>query len=151
MSSNYHQMKDSENRPASAAPTSFTVPDIDPSLSQEEKDLRLALALQQQENAIAYDAHKKRHDAVVSSQLNRTTRSNAGTRLAAVRKNQKEAAESMAPASYGSYVGPDVSSDAILASELQKVEDATASTAKIIAQDSEAAKAAKLRNGRSVF
>ena len=120
----------------------------DPNLSQEEKDLRLALALQQQENVSAYDAHKKRHDAKQSSQNNRTTRSNAGTRLASVRMNQKDEND----AAYGgSYAGPDDSSDARLASELHKVEVTTAKTANIIAQDSNDSKSAKLRSGRSVF
>ncbi len=126
------------------------IPGLDnPSLSQEEKDLRLAMALQQQENAAAYDQHKKRHDAAVSSQNTRTTRSNVGSRLATVRKNQKEGGfEGM---NDGSYLGPGASPDAILASELQKVGETTAKTAKIIADDSEEAKAAKRRNGRSVF
>ena len=58
----------------------------DPSLSQEDRDLRLAIALQQQENAAAYDAHKKRHDDAVRADKSRTTRSNTFTRLAQVRK-----------------------------------------------------------------
>ena len=125
------------------------IPGIEPSLSQEEKDLRLALALQQQENSIAYDAHKKRHDAHLAAQNNRTTRSNAGTRLANVLKNQKDGPAVAGAA--GSYMGPDDSSDAILAAELQKVGETTAKTAKIIAQDSQDARAATRRNGRSVF
>ena len=58
----------------------------DPSLSQEDKDLRLAIALQQQENAAAYDAHKKRRDAAVAANANRTSRSNVHSRLANVRR-----------------------------------------------------------------
>ena len=58
----------------------------DPNLSQEDRDLRLAIALQQQENAAAYDAHKKRHDAAVAANTNRTSRSNVHSRLAQVRK-----------------------------------------------------------------
>jgi len=149
MSSNYVNMGDGNVQPGTQTLNVAALDD--PTLSQEEKDLRLALALQQQENAIAYDAHKKRHDAVVSSQNNRTTRSNAGTRLAAVRKHQKQTEGIDTNATYGTYGGPEGSKDAILANELQKVEDVTASTAKIIAQDNKAAKAAKLRNGRSVF
>lgn len=57
----------------------------DPNLSQEDRDLRLALALQQQENAAAYDAHKKKHDAALAAHANRTSRSNVQTRLADVR------------------------------------------------------------------
>ena len=48
----------------------------DPNLSQEDRDLRLAIALQQQENAAAYDAHKKRHGAAVAANTNCTSRSN---------------------------------------------------------------------------
>ena len=58
----------------------------DPSLSQEDRDLRLAIALQQQENAAAYDAHKKRHDAAVAANVNRTSRSSVHSKLAYVRK-----------------------------------------------------------------
>lgn len=58
----------------------------DPNLSQEDRDLRLAIALQQQENAAAYDAHKKRHDAAMAANANRTGRSNVHSRLAQVRK-----------------------------------------------------------------
>jgi hypothetical protein len=122
----------------------------DPSISQEEKDLRLALALQQQENAAAYDAHKKRHDAKVTSQNTRTARSSVGSRLPAIRKQQKEGGNYEKGTS-GTYGGPNESSDAALANELQKVEETTATTAKIIAQDSQAALAEKRRNGRSVF
>jgi len=122
----------------------------DPNLSQEEKDLRLALALQQQENAIAYDAHKKRHDQNVSSQSTRTARSGVASRLANVRKSEKT--DDAGSGSAGSYGGPNgTSSAAMLNSEIIKVGETTASTAKIIAQDNEAAKAAKRRNGRSVF
>lgn len=65
----------------------FKLPDglDDPNLSQEDRDMRLALALQQQENAAAYDAHKKKHDAALAAQANRTSRSNVQTRLANVR------------------------------------------------------------------
>lgn len=126
----------------------------DPNLSQEEKDLRLAMALQQQENAAAYDAHKKRHNTNIASQNTRTARSGVNQRLAnVVRKNQKDGDGGDDEAgNAGSYSGPNgTSSDAMLANELQRVGETTASTAKIIAQDNEAAKAAKRRNGRSVF
>ena len=58
----------------------------DPNLSQEDRDLRLAIALQQQENAAAYDEHKKRHDAAIAANTNRTARSNTHTKLAQIRK-----------------------------------------------------------------
>lgn len=57
----------------------------DPSLSLEEKDHRLALALQQQENAAAYDDHKKKHETYVQANHNRTARSATFTKLAAIR------------------------------------------------------------------
>mmetsp|Transcript_4464 Transcript_4464/g.6434 ORF Transcript_4464/g.6434 Transcript_4464/m.6434 type:complete len:194 (-) Transcript_4464:89-670(-) len=57
----------------------------DPSLSQEDRDMRLALALQQQENAAVYDAHKKKHQAAKAAQTNRTARSGVVSRLAHVR------------------------------------------------------------------
>ena len=58
------------------------------SLSQEDRDLRprLAIALQQQENAAAYNAHKKRHDAAIAANANRTGRSCVHGRLANVRR-----------------------------------------------------------------
>lgn len=61
----------------------------DPSLSQEDRDMRLALALQQQENAAAYDAHKKKHEAAKAAQTNRTARSNVVSRLAHVREKDQ--------------------------------------------------------------
>ena len=70
----------------------------DPNLSQEDRDMRLALALQQQENAAAYDAHKKKHDAAVSANSNRTTRSNVHSRLASVR--DKDQGMLSVPAAY---------------------------------------------------
>ena len=58
----------------------------DPNLSQEDRDMRLALALQQQENAAAYDAHKKQHDTAVAAHNLRTARSNTQTRLTDIRR-----------------------------------------------------------------
>ena len=60
--------------------------EIDPCLSQEEKDHRLAVALQQQENAAAYDEHKKKHDEYQKANEHRTARSATYTKLAAVRQ-----------------------------------------------------------------
>lgn len=75
---------------SSGANSGLALPSVagldDPSLSQEDRDLRLAIALQQQENAAAYDAHKKRHDAAVAANVNRTSRSNVHAKLANVRK-----------------------------------------------------------------
>ena len=57
----------------------------DPNLTQEEKDHRMAVAMQQQENAAAYSEHKKKHEASVKAANNRTARSGTFSRLAAVR------------------------------------------------------------------
>jgi hypothetical protein len=126
----------------------------DPSLSQEERDMRLALALQQQENAAAYDAHKKKHEAAVKAQVNRTTRSNVHSRLAAVR--EKDHGMLSVPADYtteNAYVSggnteylpppgsappagasPQEVADWKLASNLQQVENVTAGVASTAAQ-----------------
>jgi hypothetical protein len=72
----------------------------DPNLSQEEKDHRLAVALQQQENSVAYDAHKKKHEAHQKSQTFRTARSGTYTKLAAVR--DKDHGMLSVPAAYTS-------------------------------------------------
>ena len=89
----------------------------DPNLSQEEKDHRLAIALQQQENAAVYDLAKKKHDASVAAQANRTTRSNVATSLATIRKKQKEEGD----------IEHSGSADEQYASEVQKAENAGAS------------------------
>ena len=47
----------------------------DPNLTQEEKDHRLAISLQQQENSAAYTEHKKKHDELLSAKQRRTGRS----------------------------------------------------------------------------
>mmetsp|Transcript_19142 Transcript_19142/g.27230 ORF Transcript_19142/g.27230 Transcript_19142/m.27230 type:complete len:183 (-) Transcript_19142:1645-2193(-) len=57
----------------------------DPNLTQEERDLRLAIALQQQENAAAQaGSSQKLHDAE-KADVNRTGRSGVYTKLANVR------------------------------------------------------------------
>lgn len=147
--SNYVKMGSGGVKPGT---NTVNIPEIDPNLSQEEKDLRLALALQQQENAIAYDAQKKRHDAQMSAQNSRTTRSNVGTRLPTFRKQQKDTEDVAVGGVGGSYAGPDgYSSDAKLAMEMQKVEDSTATTTRMIAEGNEQARTENRRNGRSVF
>ena len=146
MSSNYVNMGDGSVKPGSNKLSAQGLDD--PNLSQEEKDLRLALALQQQENAAAYESVKRRNQAKQSSLANRTSRSNAGTRLTAVRRKSLNSSSSV---DVGSYAGPDDSSDARLASELHKVEVTTAKTASIIAQGRNDSKSAKMRSGRSVF
>jgi hypothetical protein len=145
----------------------------DPSLSQEDRDLRLAIALQQQENAAAYDAHKKRHDAALAANVNRTSRSNVHTRLAYVRKKDhgmlsvpdeyttenayKKGDHSSVGADNYVHPNPNASpqeqSDLKLALELQKVEQTGAGTArmmdKILTEEKEDEEADEMRNARS--
>lgn len=125
----------------------------DPNLSQEDKDLRLALALQQQENAVAYDEHKKKHDAAVKAQTTRTAYSSNYDKLAATRK--KDHGMLRVPAAYstenayvseesGGYTvpagsgvdltgaSPQVIADHKMAAEMQKVEQAAAGTGQAI-------------------
>lgn len=113
--SDYHSM-------GSGAPNRGTFVRVegldDPNLSQEEKDRRLAIALQQQENAAVYELAKKKHDASVAAQANRTTRSNVATSLATIRKKQKEQGD----------VETSGSGDDLYAAEMQKEENAGAST-----------------------
>ena len=147
----------------------------DPSLSQEDRDMRLAIALQQQENAAAYDAHKKRHDAAIAADRARTTRSNTFTRLAQVRKKDhgkmstpKEFSNEMGGNAYvadeSDYANPSDSmagvppgeiEDRKLAAQLQKVEQASVGTAdavnKMLKEDKEIAEAQDHRTQREAF
>jgi hypothetical protein len=138
---------------AGSAPggTTLKMPGLDdPNLSQEDKDHRLAIALQQEENAVAYDAHKKKHEEYVKASTIRTARSNTFTRLAAVR--DKDHGMLSVPADYttdNAYVKDDTDyvahaggeveenfagmtpqqiADYKLAKELQKVEQVGAGT-----------------------
>ncbi|KAL3808231.1 hypothetical protein ACHAXA_002198 [Cyclostephanos tholiformis] len=151
----------------------------DPNLSQEDRDLRLAIALQQQENAAAYDLHKKRHDAAVAANVNRTSRSNVHSKLAQVRK--KDHGMLMVPDEYttenaykkgdSQYVSPSTDSSAVVANaaangalpqevadlklalDLQKMEQTGAGTAqtlvKIMKEEKEDVEANDMRNARS--
>ena len=151
----------------------------DPNLSQEDRDLRLAIALQQQENAAAYDAHKKRHDAAVAANVNRTSRSNVHSKLAQVRK--KDHGMLMVPDEYttenaykkgdSQYVSPAADATAVVASaaangalpqevadlqlalDLQKMEQTGAGTAqtliKIMKEEKDDDEANDMRNARS--
>lgn len=58
----------------------------DPTLSQEEKDHRLAIAMQQEENAAALGDYKKKHEDYQRANTMRTARSGTYTKLAAVRQ-----------------------------------------------------------------
>ena len=144
----------------------------DPNLSQEDRDMRLAIALQQQENAAAYDAHKKKHDAAVRANTNRTSRSNVHTRLAAVRdKDQgmlsvpaqyttqnayvKEGFEAGGPPPLPAGATPQEIADRKLAAELQKVEQVGAgvvqATDKIMKEAADDKKAQGHRTGLSNY
>lgn len=122
----------------------------DPNLSQEEKDHRLAIALQQQENAAAYNDHKKKHEENVQAQELRTARSSTFTKLAAVRAKDhgmltvpneytsdhaytKADGDYAAPGSTGfapppAGARPQEIADHQLAAEMQKVEQVDAGT-----------------------
>jgi len=151
----------------------------DPGLSQEDRDLRLAIALQRQENDAAYDAHKRNHDAAVAANKNRTTRSNVHSRLATVRR--KDGGMLTVPDAYttenaykkgdSAYVSPAADGTAVVASaaaggalpqevadlklalDLQKVEQTGAGTAhamnKILNEEKEDAEANETRTARS--
>ena len=151
----------------------------DPTLSQEDRDLRLAIALQQQENAAAYTDHKKRRDAAQAATTNRTSRSNVHSRLSQVRK--KDHGMLTVPDEYttqnaykkgdSEYVNPDSGAVQVLAAaqaggalpqevadlkialDLQKVEQTGAGTAqtmsKIIQEEKEEEEANTLRTARS--
>eukprot|EP00538_Stauroneis_constricta_P009315 CAMPEP_0119559308 /NCGR_PEP_ID=MMETSP1352-20130426/12338_1 /TAXON_ID=265584 /ORGANISM="Stauroneis constricta, Strain CCMP1120" /LENGTH=186 /DNA_ID=CAMNT_0007606967 /DNA_START=38 /DNA_END=598 /DNA_ORIENTATION=+ len=147
----------------------------DPNLSQEDRDHRLAIALQQQENAVAYDAHKKKHDNAVAAQSNRTARSGTFTKLAAVR--DKDQGMLSVPADYttenayvkqGDYLPPGAQAeetlkgatpqqiaDFKLAKELQKVEQVGAGTAremsKIVTEETQTDVAQAHRTERSNY
>jgi hypothetical protein len=157
--------------------TTLKMPGLDdPSLSQEDKDHRLAIALQQEENAAVYDTHKKKHDKHVAADLNRTGRSGAFTRLAGVR--DKDHGMLSVPSEYttenayvkgdGDYVAsngekeenlagatPQQIADYLLAKELQKVEQVGAGTAremsKIVTEEHEEENAQSHRTDRSNY
>mmetsp|Transcript_6634 Transcript_6634/g.8682 ORF Transcript_6634/g.8682 Transcript_6634/m.8682 type:complete len:190 (+) Transcript_6634:99-668(+) len=146
----------------------------DPNLSQEDKDMRLAIALQQQENAAVYEQRQKQHAAHKKADTFRTMRSGTHTRLAAIR--DKDQGMLQVPAEYstenaykatdGEYVSPPgeaVSSlkgalpqevaDHNLALELQKVEQVGAGTGqtldKIVRDEKKDSEADERRNARS--
>lgn len=105
----------------------------DPNLSQEERDLRLAIALQQQENATALQHSKQAKARQAKSNTLRTGRSGAQTKLAAVRDkdhgqykspyadNSATNASQYQPPSSGAGASSQELSDYQLAVELQKV------------------------------
>ena len=146
----------------------------DPNLPQEEKDHRLAIALQQQENAAALEEHKKKHEYIQKANVNRTARSGTFTRLAHVR--EKDHGMLSVPSDYttdNAYVNeasqPKVSSyapppknakpeeiqDYKLAAELQRFEQVGAGTVremeKIAKEEEEAEIAQAHRTERSNY
>ena len=151
----------------------------DPNLSQEEKDHRLAIAMQQQENAAAYAVHKKKHDANVKAQETRTARSGTFTKLAAVRDQDhgmlsvpaaytsdnayskgEETGGYVAPAG-ANFVGPpkgatpqEIAENKI-AAEMQKFEQVDAGTTrtmqKILTEEHDDDDAQARRTGRSNY
>ena len=133
-------------------------------------------ALQQQENAAVYEAHKKKSNAYKAAQTNRTGRSGTFSRLAAVR--DKDAGMFSVPADYttehayvksGEYLPqagisdaellkgatPQQIADFKLAKEIQTVEQAGAGTAremaKITSDEADAAVAQARRTGLSTY
>jgi hypothetical protein len=148
----------------------------DPNLSQDEKDHRLAIALQQQENAAAYDEHQKNHQKIVQAKDNRTMRSGTFTKLAAVRDHDHGMLQ--VPAAYtsdnayvksnGDYMGsgtemvapgknasPQEIADFKMAAEIQKVEQVGAGTVremeKIVHEETQEEEANAMRNARSNY
>jgi len=124
----------------------------DESVSQEEKDLRLAMALQQQENASAYDASRKRHEQTVAAQKTRTGRSSIGTSLPHIRKVQGKDNRTQG-AGTGMYDAPGNDNDYTLAQNLQKEEQAALGTAmmveRMVKTDAGNSASKQVRNSRS--
>lgn len=171
----YVMMGKPGDKPTSTRPGGAGVAGLDdPNLPQEEKDHRLAIALQQQENAAALADHKKKHDEYVKADQNRTMRSGTFTRLAAVR--DKDHGMLSVPADYttdNAYVNhahePKTSSyappprdakpgeleDYKLAAELQKFEQVGAGTAremqKIASEEEDHEAAQARRTGMSTY
>ncbi|GKY96628.1 hypothetical protein MPSEU_000622400 [Mayamaea pseudoterrestris] len=146
----------------------------DPSLSLEEKDHRLALAMQQQENAAAYDEHKKKHDTYSQANQHRTARSATFTKLAAVRAKDhgmltvppEYTSENAYKADSGDYNGPTFVApppgadpqeiaDFELAAGLQKLEQVDAGTVrtmqKIVTEEATEESAQAHRTERSNY
>lgn len=149
----------------------------DPNLTQEDRDYRLAIALQQQENSVAYDEHKKKHDQAVKANVNRTARSGTFSKLAAIR--DRDGGMLSVPAEYtteNAYVSagdnymppagksdedllkgatPAEIADFKLAKELQKVEQVGAGTArevsKILSDETKEIEAQKHRTEHSNY
>lgn len=150
--SNYVQMKDSAKAPGDLNYEGMN----DPNLSQEERDLRLALALQQQENASVLAAHAQRQASQRSTNDFRTARSGAKEGLTTIRKIQKNSAATNYGADADSmYMAPGSDdADYKLAMEMQMAEDSAVGTArlveKIIKDEVKEREEKELRSGRSM-
>jgi len=121
----------------------------DPNLSQEDRDLRLAIAMQQEENEAAIASARKKSASIKASNDHRSARSGAHGKLAAIRgkdmgmlsvPKEYTTADAYTKGEYAppgsanmSSILPGERADFALASELQKVED-TASSAAIAAR-----------------
>jgi len=119
----------------------------DPSLSQEENDLRLAMALQQQENAASLEATRKRHEQTMAAQNNRTGRSCVSSSLSNIRKTKKAANDVVGSAGTGAYTAPgnegqDTTSNDFDVGTAKMVE-------KMVKTDAALNAASKTRNARS--
>lgn len=117
----------------------------DPNLSQEDRDLRFAIALQQEENEAAIAEAKRKTATIKQSNDHRSARSGAHSKLANIRakdmgmlsvpkeyttENAYSKGEYAPPGSANmSSVLPGERADFALASELQKVEDTASSAA----------------------
>lgn len=146
----------------------------DPNLPQEEKDHRLAIALQQQENAAALEEHKKRHDQLRAADFTRTARSGTYTKLAHIRDKDHgmftvppdyttdnayvNAASEPKTTSYApppSNAKPEEIQDYKLAAELQRFEQVGAGTVRemenIAQEEEEAELAQNRRTGFSTY
>ena len=144
----------------------------DPNLSQEERDLRLAIALQQQENSAALTAAKIHKAEQSRTNILRSGRSGAQTGLAHIRAREKMGTSSIGYANAGAadviseYVAPmsaggvasnmsQEAKDYQLAVELQKVEASSVGSAKLAqqlsAQDQKEKAAGANRVGRSGY
>merc|ERR1719491_1667392 len=135
----------------------------DPNISQEDKDLRLAIALQQEENARALATSKRKIENAEKANVMRTGRSGVHSRLAAVR-DKDHGMLSVPSDSVGTYQAPGsyVNSskglsqevaDHNLALELQKLENSSAGTSqaadKLTSAEKEIQEAQENRTARS--
>eukprot|EP00565_Helicotheca_tamesis_P003178 CAMPEP_0185724636 /NCGR_PEP_ID=MMETSP1171-20130828/1051_1 /TAXON_ID=374046 /ORGANISM="Helicotheca tamensis, Strain CCMP826" /LENGTH=166 /DNA_ID=CAMNT_0028392521 /DNA_START=16 /DNA_END=516 /DNA_ORIENTATION=- len=144
-----------------------TLPD-DPNLSQEERDHRLAIAMQQQENAAAYEAQRKQKEASNIAKRNRIGRSGAAGGLAYIRGKDKgklsvpkEYTTEGADVNPMSYHAPPAEKssipndpDSAVAANFDQMEKAAAGTAqtmqKLMKEAETEAESSKLRTGFSV-